>query len=81
MDLLSVRDAGERRILPADEYAGVPHDGDQETRLTVREAERCERSIAFRGTTISIRPVWFDVGCSDHRKVCCSYKRGEMTDS
>jgi len=81
MDLLSVRDAGERGVLPADEDAGVPHHGDQETRLTVREAERRERSIAFRGTTISIRPVRFHVGCFDHRKACCSYERCEMTDS
>jgi hypothetical protein len=47
MDLLSVRDAGERRVLPADEHAGVPHDGDQESCLTVRKAERREWSIAF----------------------------------
>lgn len=47
MDLLSVRDAGERRVLAADEDAGVAHDGYQETGLTVREAEQRERSIAF----------------------------------
>ena len=57
MDLLSVRDAGKRRILSADEYASVPHHGDEETWLTVREAERCERAIAFGGKTIRIRPV------------------------
>ena len=56
VDLLSVCDTGERRILPANEYAGVPHDGDQETGLTVRETERRERSIALSATTISIRP-------------------------
>jgi predicted transcriptional regulator len=59
VDLLSVRDTSERRILPADAYAGVPHDGDQETRLTVRETERRERSIAFSGKTIRIRPDGF----------------------
>jgi hypothetical protein len=50
-----VRDAGERRVLPADEYDSVPHDRDQETCLTVRETERCERSIAFSGCTVHIR--------------------------
>ena len=49
VDLLSVRDAGERRVLPADEDAGVPHHSDQEMGLTVREAERREWSIAIRG--------------------------------
>jgi predicted transcriptional regulator len=35
-------------------------------------------STAFSGTAIRIRPVWFHVGCSDHRKACCSYDRPEM---
>jgi hypothetical protein len=55
VDLLSVRDAGERRVLPTDEYAGVPHDGDEETCLTIREAERRERSIAFTRSIIRDR--------------------------
>jgi hypothetical protein len=79
--LLSVRDAGERRVLPAEEDAGVTHDGDQETCLTVRETERRERSLAFSGKTIHIWLVWFHVGCSDHLKACCSYKRCEVHDS
>jgi hypothetical protein len=49
VNFLSVRDAGERRILSADEYAGVSHHGDEETCLTVRQVERRERSIAFGG--------------------------------
>jgi hypothetical protein len=40
VDLLSVRDTRERRILSADEYTGVSHHGDEETRLTVSERER-----------------------------------------
>jgi hypothetical protein len=81
VDLLSVRDAGERRILSADEYAGVPHDGDQETCLTVRETERREPSSALSGQTIRIRLVWLHIRRSDDRNACCSYKRREMTDS
>jgi predicted transcriptional regulator len=49
-----VRDAGERRVLPADEDAGILHHGDEETRLTVRKAEQvsvrshsAERPSAF----------------------------------
>jgi hypothetical protein len=57
VDLPSVRDAGERRILSAHEYAGVSHHGDEETRLTIREAERRERSIVSSGKTIRIRPM------------------------
>jgi hypothetical protein len=81
VDLLSVRDARKRRILPADEYTGVPHDGHQEMGLTVRQAERREWTIAFSGKTIRIRPVWFHVGCFEHRKACCSYKRCQVADS
>jgi hypothetical protein len=79
--LLSVRDAGERRVLPADEDAGMPHDDDRETCLTVRETERRERSIECSGTTFRIPSVPVDVGYSDHRKACCLYKRREMADS
>jgi hypothetical protein len=49
VNFLSVRDAGERRILSADEYAGVSHHSDEETCLTVRQVERRERSIALGG--------------------------------
>jgi len=54
---LPVRDAGERRVLPADEDAGILHHGDEETRLTVRKAEQRERSIALGAKTIRIRQV------------------------
>src|SRR5436309_15077214 len=64
-----------------DEYAGVTHDGDEETRLTVSERERRQRSIAPTGkAAIHIRPMWFRVPCCDHLKAC-SYKRSEMADS
>ena len=33
VDLLPVGDPGERRVLPADEHAGVQHHGDEEARL------------------------------------------------
>ena len=52
-----MRDAGERRVLPADEDAGILHHGDEETRLTVRKAEQRERSIALGAKTIRIRQV------------------------
>jgi hypothetical protein len=55
--LLSVRDAGKRRILSADEYASVPHHGDEKTCLTLRQAKRRERSIAFSGWTTRVRLV------------------------
>ena len=57
MNLLSARDGGQRRILPADEFASMPHHGNAEAGLTVREAERCERSIALRGKAICNRQV------------------------
>jgi hypothetical protein len=81
VNFLSVRDAGERRILSADEYAGVSHHGDEETCLTVRQVERRERSIALGGWTIRIRPVQLHLGCSDHRNARCSYKRSGMAPS
>ena len=49
VDLLPVRDAGERRVLSADEHAGVQHHGHQEASLTLCEAERPERSIVLGG--------------------------------
>jgi hypothetical protein len=42
VNFLPVRDAGERSILPADEHAGVQHDGNQEASLTLCETERLE---------------------------------------
>ena len=71
---------GERRILPANEYAGVPHDGDEETCLTIRERERRKRSITASGKTIRICPMLFRLRCCDHLKAC-SHKRSEMADS
>ena len=42
VNLLPVCDAGERGVLPADEHAGVQHDGRQEASLTLCETERHE---------------------------------------
>jgi hypothetical protein len=39
VDLLTVRDASERGVLPADEHAGVQHDSRQEASLTLCETE------------------------------------------
>jgi hypothetical protein len=80
VDLVSVRDADERRILSTDEYAGVSHHGDEEGCLTIREPERRKRSITASGKTIRICPMWFRLRCCDHLKAC-SYKRSEIADS
>ena len=55
VNLLPVRNAGKRRVLPADEDPGVPHHGHQEARLALRETERGKRSIAIREWTICTR--------------------------
>src|SRR5688572_4108701 len=77
VDLLSVRDAGEHRVLPADEYASVPHHDQQEASLTIREAERCERSSALGGRTIVIGRVWVPGGPSEHLEAY-AYQRSEI---
>ena len=43
VDLLPVRDAGEGRVLAADEDAGVQHHRHEEARLAIREPERRNR--------------------------------------
>ena len=55
VDLLSVGDPGERRVLPADEHAGVQHDSNQEARLTIGETERCDGSSGLDRETVCIR--------------------------
>jgi len=57
-----VRDARERRVLPADEDPGMPHHGDEKTGLTIREAEGRERAIALGGRAIRIRQVQLHAG-------------------
>jgi hypothetical protein len=42
VDLLTVCDASERGVLPADEHAGVQHHSRQEASLTLCETERQE---------------------------------------
>jgi hypothetical protein len=81
VNLLPVRDPGKRRVLPAEEDPGMPHHCDEEPGLTIGEAKRRERSMAFSGSTIRIRRVWFHRRCSDHREACCPYKRSEKVYS
>ena len=52
VNLLPVRDAGEDRVLPADENPGMPHHCDEETGLTIGEAKRRQRSTALSGSPI-----------------------------
>jgi hypothetical protein len=47
VNLLPVCDAGERRVLSADEHAEVQHDGRQEASLTLCETERHEDLSRF----------------------------------
>jgi hypothetical protein len=47
VDLLTVRDASERGVLPSDEHAGVQHDGCQEASLTHCETERHQNLAAL----------------------------------
>ena len=46
--------------------------------LTIREAERCERSRALGGRNIFIRQVWSHRGPSEQLEAYPSYKRSEM---
>ena len=57
VDLLTVRDASERSVLPADEYAGVQHDGCQEASLTLCETERHENLNALGCRRVSLQYI------------------------
>jgi hypothetical protein len=48
MNLLPGGDLGESGVLPADEHAGVQHDGREEASLTLCETERYETLNALR---------------------------------
>src|SRR5919197_103457 len=46
----------------------MPHHCDEETGLTIGEAKRRERSIAFRGSTVRTRRMYVHLRCSGQRK-------------
>jgi hypothetical protein len=55
VDLLPVGDPGERRVLPADEQAGVQHHGYKEATLTIGETERRGGPSGLNRDTVCIR--------------------------
>jgi hypothetical protein len=57
VDLLPMRDAGERGVLSADEHAGVQHDSNQEGSLAIRQIEWCGDASALDSETICARRV------------------------
>jgi len=75
VDFLPVGDPGERRVLPADEHAGVQHHGYKEATLTIGAPERRGGSSGLDRETVCIRHTGDDrIQEATTISNCCLYK-------